>query len=311
MRKHTTLKALALCTLLGAATLLQAQNFKEAFHEALNNDSVALQEQILRDWRQRGGERDAAYHVARFNHFFNQAFAYGLQMSAQYPVGEENVMSVIDSAGNEQYMYFTRILMDTALLDSAIAAGQSGVGLSPQRLDIRFGIIHTLLTARRWDDAIAAINSTLDYSTEHRHQWLFDETMVGKEELSDAMTDYLGRLFYSVDLDAQTFSPEEESRIMAVRSIAQKVHAIDPKNAIPLNFIAISYNIFYDYRSSQPYLEEALKLDKKDLIVLSNLYTTALNNRDIATARRCLKGMKKYGDDDTRQWAREQLKQLK
>ena len=39
--------------------------------------------------------------------------------------------------------------------------------------------------------------------------------------------------------------------------------------------------------------------------------TTALNNRDIATARRCLKGMKKYGDDDTRQWAREQLKQLK
>lgn len=284
--------------LLMALDSLRAQDFQEQFNQAIFDDSIQLQEKILDAWRLQGGDSEADYHVARFNYFFRQAFVEGMHTNTSYPPGEENVMVMYDSTGTAWYMYMGFILMDSTLVDSAMAEIAKGIACQPNRMDVYLGGIYTLLTAERWNAAIDRINAMIDYSRKINHQWMFDQEKAGVKEMVSAVEDYLAKLFSSVDLNATIPSDEEEQRLLAVRSIATQLHEIDPRDVISLNFIAASYSFFFDYKTAQPFLEKAFKIDKKDCIVLSNLYDVATHNEDKKMAKKALKNLKRYCSEE-------------
>ena len=107
--------------------------------------------------------------------YFNYYLALGRDTvtgTYRYPPPDGRYMELTKDGDDEVvgYMY-DRITYDERNKNSAIDVIQNGIKKFPDRLDMRFGLIHTLQQIGEYENQSLVLKSALRYSLTNNNQW--------------------------------------------------------------------------------------------------------------------------------------------
>lgn len=291
-----------------------AQNAYSRFYDAVQEgDSAGMANAIGEILT--SGDQSAERYIAEYNYYVNNARLYsGMVTSTEYPGEDENVVGDImyltnDSTGEVAgYMYFVEN-WDNEVADSGLAVIDKGLSLYPDRIDMHFGKLHLLRQLRRWPAYTDAIHATLDYAAKHRKSLSYPNTETPIDTIIvDGILDYERSLFEAIQ-----DSPDSVTalgRITLLRSIAEHMLRIYPKDVYSMNIMAITYQLVEDRRNALKWLLEAEKVAPKDAIVLNNIADTYHMLSDYKNERKYLEKVIKYGDDEAVERAQRYIEEL-
>lgn len=246
-KTHIMKQILPLLTLLLLGITASAQSYNEAFYDALNEDNLAKQRQILADWKLASPD-DVDLYIASYNYYANYAMAGLTSDTPQAP--------------------------NQAIADSGIAVIEEAIALYPERLDLRFGKIYFLGQVQRWDEFSNEIIRTLDHSEQIDHRWRypnFNESFVllMQESVQDYQQDMFGQI-----ADTKHLSSQDSAMVMRIRRVAQRTVQVFPHDIYAINNMGITYNIMKDYERSIKYFLRAEKVDPNNPVILRNIADT-------------------------------------
>lgn len=270
-----------LSLLMMLASAVSAQSNSDLFYDSFNNDDLAAQRAILKAWALEVPPLDADFYIASYNYYANRAVK-----------GDEDG-NVIDV--NQQ------------LADSALFAIEDGVGLYPNRLDIRFGKIFFLGQVGRWDEFVDEILRTLDHSEAIAHKWVFPNVDNGlKELLQEGMTDYMSALSGQINWDAKPIVGADTVMVLRLRKVAKAVSRTFLRDLNALNTVSATYMVLGQYEKALTYLERAEKMAPTDDAVLRNLYEANKKLGRKKEASHYLDRLRKSLDPAVSSWAKRQ-----
>jgi tetratricopeptide (TPR) repeat protein len=113
------------------------------------------------------------------------------------------------------------------------------------------------------------------------------------------------------DYVLQIYNTQDDSLLDNMMRISETILKYHPSHIKSLSNVAIVYTLKKDYDKALTKLLKAEKIDPKDYIVLSNIAHAYKLKGDKGNAIKYYELTKKYGDDQAKDYATEQLKDLK
>ncbi|MFD2908066.1 hypothetical protein ACFSX9_04885 [Flavobacterium ardleyense] len=163
-----------ICILLLVFPILTfAQDFKQQFNEKFKTKDYKFEEvkTILDNWKVKS-KNDVDYYIAAFNFYFTESQKEMIQLAAKVPDDNREALVLKDSLGNSAGYMYSQITNNDSLFAISQKTIDEGIKLFPNRLDLRFGKIHTLGKYERFEEYTNEILKTIDYSENIKHQWL-------------------------------------------------------------------------------------------------------------------------------------------
>ena len=130
----TTLFSFALINLFG-------QNYYNDFLEACNSQDSLRQKEILIKW-ERETPKDPELITSYYNYYFLKSRQEIVSLTTNQPSGESLVLK--DNSNNTAGFLGSTIHYNEYWIEKAFSKINEGIKLYPNRLDMRFGKIHTL-----------------------------------------------------------------------------------------------------------------------------------------------------------------------
>lgn len=303
--------AIAVYTI-AATPFASGQSLHEQFSNAMSEGDSTEMARCIKMMRQ-ANDQSAERYVDEFNYYVNAAhISHGPIISTEYP-SEEGISSIYtltDSTGDVSgYMYMVD-RYDHTILDSGMTAIKEGIGLYPNRLDMRFGLAHILSELKRWSEYTDVLEQTIDHGKAIKNQWTFPDVDDPIDTvILYSMLEYERRLFDDCELIPETYE-DDEYKTGLMRSIAEKMLTLYPDNSVQMNIIAVTYNAMDMHGKAVEWLLKAEKKAPKDIVILSNLMNTYNMMGDKKNEKKYLKKMIKYGNEETKAQAKEWLNEL-
>ncbi len=300
MKKRTILLVLGLNLLVYQVF---GQNFKQQFNELFSAKDTLGQIQLLEKWEKAEPDNPEMY-VAYFNYYVQRSTQEIIAIGNQ-PKGED-VLEIIDQDSTQQetvaYMYGDTYY-DQALLEKGFDALDKGIAKNPTRLDMRFGKIYMLGQSADYERYTTEIIKTVDYSAVIKNSW----TWADNKPLEDPKNFMLGSIQGSV---VQLYNTEDEVLLDNMKRIVEAVLKHYPDHVESLSNLAIIYLETEEYDKALEPLLKAEKLAPTDYIVLANIAQTYKLKGNHKAAIKYYKKVVKYGDDDAKAYAMEQIEVL-
>lgn len=287
--------------LLFASVSIKAQDFAAQFDKAGKAKDTLKMRQVLQEWRTQ--DRDASELITReFNYYFYISRTEMLSLTTEEPDGEKLVL--MDSTEKVAGFLGSEIFYDDSLLKRSMKAIDRGIGLYPDRLDMRFGKIYALGQAQLWNEFTSEIVSTIEYSGKNMNKWTWTNDQPqpdGKEFMLGSIQDY----------QLQLYNTEDDGLLPNMRSIAEAVLKLYPDHIESLSNLSITYMLQNKYDKAIGYLLKAEKLAPSDQVIIANLAHAYNLKKDRKKAIAYYTKLKKVGDAPSQQFAEEQLNLLK
>lgn len=288
------------------------QNIYDQFNKAIQNDDTAQMTTLIRQI-QASDDVSPDRYIAEFNYYFNRSnnSEGPINMSKELPEDEDvsTWYALRDSVGNISGYIYGVNRYDRTIADSGIAIINQGIARYPDRLDMRFGKIHVLGKLKDWQGYTDEILQVIERTKVNNKQWVFPNNT----EPADTILIY-SILEYEKDLFDQCKLKEESKMQDAVllgymRDIATHMLELYPKDIFSMNIMAVTYNAAGNLNNALIWLKKAEKVAPNDIIVLSNLADTYYNLQDYANEKKYLKKIVKYGDPQSKAYAKRLLNQ--
>lgn len=280
-----------------------AQDYFSNFQKSLTDNDTIRQWEILQKW-EKENPQDAELFISYFNSYFNKSRNEILIVSAGNPPQGENYYALSDSLGNYAGFMCSQINYDDAYLKKGLEKIDEGIKLYPNRLDMRFGKIYAFGQIKDWQSFTNEIIKTINYSaiTDNQWSWTNNEPLEnGKEFFLSSLQDY----------QFQLYNTKENDLIPFMQEIAKTVLTYYPNHIESLSNLAIGYLIAKEYDNTLEYLLKAEKINAKDYIVLLNI---AYAYREKGEKNKAIDYYKKvidYGDEEAKNYAKEEIENLK
>lgn len=280
------------------------QDFNKKFDELFSKGDTIGQLQLLEKWEKAKSD-DPELYVAYFNYYVNKSKKELITLG-NTPKGE-HVLQIMDkdSTVKEPVGYiYGDAYYDKALLDKGLTFIDKGIEKYPSRLDMRFGKVYVFGLIKDYAKFTDEIIKTIDYSAKIDNKWVWTEsTPVDDPEkfLLNTVQEYV----------LQLYNTEDDALLDNMKAIAEAVLKQNPNHVESLSNISIVYMLKKEYGKALEPLLKAEKIDGKDYIVLSNIAQAYKLKGECQKAIEYYEKVLKYGDDQSKEYAKQQIELLK
>ena len=225
-----------------------------------------------------------------------------LSLTTDQPEGESLVLK--DSLNQNAGFLGSQIYYDQTELKKGLDKINEGIELYPNRLDMRFGKIYALGQIPDWKNFTSEIIKTVEYSAKNNNKW----TWTNHEKYDGTEKEFL--------LDIQTYQLQlyntgDDNLLENMREIATKVLEYYPNHIESLSNIGSTYLITGEYNKGIEALLRAEKINPKDYIVLGNIAQGYKLKGDKEKAIEYYEKTAEYGDERAKEFAKQQITELK
>ncbi|UUV22587.1 tetratricopeptide repeat protein [Paenimyroides aestuarii] len=271
--------------------------FKLLFNQ---NDTIELQK-LLIDWR-KSNANDPELYTSEFNYYFS--VSKNEFVSLQQNIVDENSYEIIDSLGNVAGYLTSNVSYNKEKLDKAFVAIDEGIRKFPNRLDMRFGKIYAYGKIEDYANFTKTIVETVEYSVINNNEWLWTEDLKnedGERVLLETVQSYL----------VQLYDTENDNLLPNMITIGETTLKYYPKNVEILSTTAIAFLLMKNYDKAIYNLKNAEQISPQDYIVLNNIAQAYKMKGEKLNAIKYYELVAKYGDEETKYQALENIEQLK
>src|SRR6185369_9270688 len=173
-------------------------------------------------------------------------------------------LELTDSTGKKVGTMGSDIYYDEAILQKGFEYIDRGIAFYPGRLDMRFGKIYMLGKIENFSEFTKLIVETIDYGNKIKNGWSWKEA----KPLEDAENFFLNSL---QDYVVTIYNTEDDSLLLYIRQIAERVLKYYPNHVESLANISLTYLVVGEYDKALPNLLKAEIIAPKDIIVLNNI----------------------------------------
>lgn len=280
-----------------------SQSFKERSDELMRSGNRAALLPILKEWRA-ADPNDAELYVAFFNYYVNESRS-SLMRLGQWPGdGEALVLMDPDTSKKEPvgYMYDTT-MYDPKVLAMGFAYADTGISKFPQRLDIRFGKIYMHGENKDYAHFAEEIIKAIDHGAATDHTWTWADNKP-VEEAKDFLYGNVQTYLY------QLYNVGDDALFVEMAQIARAVLKHEPDNVESMTTLASIHVMNEEYDEGLRLLLRAEQLAPTDDIVTSNIAQAYKRKGDTANAIKYYERTLELGNEETKEFARQQLKEL-
>lgn len=296
MKKYAVLFAF-----LWMQSLVFAQNFQDDFKKYFDAKDTINQLKTLKKW-EKAEPKNPELFTSYFNFYALNAKEEILSITKNQPEGESLVLK--DSTDNEAGYIGSQIYYDADFVDKAIAKISQGIALHPNRLDMRFGKIYFFGLLENWDGLTKEIIAAVKHSSTNNNNWTWTNNKTRED----------GKAFFLSSLQTyqkQLYNTEDDALLVNMRDIANEILTYYPDNVESLSNLSITYLLTKEYDKGLTALFKAEKIAPEDTIVLANIAHAYKLKGDKKMSIEYYEKMIKYGDEDTKEYAKQQIEKLK
>lgn len=290
---------------LGGHSFAQTTSFSKQFETYFQLADSLNQRLTLEKWRS-FNDKDPEFITAEFNYLISQSTSERLVLGDDPESQEFIEMMSADSTlkGNPQYI-FSETVYDTTMLTKAFISISRGIFLYPNRLDMRFGKIYMIFKMKNLEYFTKEIIQTLDYGQSINNRWKWTN--------NDAVVDSTKFLLMGIQEYVQQLNESEDPQNSKYqRLISESVLKYYPDDVVFLTNLAVTYINENNSDKGLEYLLKAEKINTKDPIVLFNIAVVYDSiKKEKKKAKAYYKEAIKYGDEDMKRSAKEQIELLK
>lgn len=272
------------------------EQFKKLFKE---NDSVKIKS-LLNEW-EKTNPNDPELYTSAINFYFSTSRQEIISLDREQK--SKQSFQFTDSAGKVAGYINANTGYNQEKLIKAIAYANKGIEKFPNRLDIRFGKCYILQQVEDYDNFTKEIVRAIEYSQVNKNNWLWTENKQqpdGEDFFLKTIQTYLKELYDTEDDD---LLPD----MIEIGEASLKYY----HNSVEiLSTTAVALMLTKNYDKAIEYLKQAEKLNPKDFIVLNNIAHGYKLKGDKVNAIKYYKLTEKYGDEQAKQQAKENIKTL-
>lgn len=292
MKRQLLVLLLAVC----ACMSLRAQDTSEAFvsrYDALvkrvGYSGVGV-ETLLDRW-EKAFPDDPDMLVARFNYYLDKSQSTQMVAKPQDRfMGAKPILVLKDSLGAD-VNYFEETFFEDSLFALASSAIDKAVKAHPDRLDLRYAKITSLIAYEKEspDMATAALSALIDYDGTSHPVWKYGDGEADKDVFQSGIQEYCATL-YTIG------SP---GSFESFRALSEKMLKYDPKNTTFMSNLG-TYNFIArkDNKTARKYYDKVLKIDPSDYTAIKNSVLMARRDNNVKLEKKYLPMLAKYGADD-------------
>lgn len=280
---------------------VSGQNFESDFKKYQNKQDTANQLKTLLAW-EKAKPNDAELFTAYFNYYFAKSRHETLILTTDQPEGK--TLTLTDTSGKTTGYIGSQFYYDPVTFSKAINKINEGIKRYPDRLDMRFGKIYVIGQTKDWNNFTKEIIETVRYSKTNQNNW----TWTHNEKQIDGKNFMLGSI---QDYQLQLYNTGDDKLLKDMRNIANEILSLYPDHVESLSNLSITYLLTNEYDKGIEALLKAEKINPKDFIVLSNIAHGYKLKGDKAKSIEYYEKTIKYGDDEAKEYAKQQIKELK
>lgn len=273
------------------------EKFKKLYKE---HDTTKIKT-LLSEW-EKSNPNDAELYTSAFNYYFSNSKQQVISLDRQQQNKES--FQLTDSTGEVAGFLSSNVGYNTDKLTDAFKYINKGIEIFPNRLDMRFGKCYVLGQIGDYENFTKEIIKSVEYSNIIKNNWLWTEN----KKLDDAEDFMLGTIQTYLK---QLYDTEDDNLLENMKQIGEATLKYYPNNIEILSTTSVANMLTKNYDKAIDYLKHAEQLNPKDYIVLSNIAQGYKLKGDIENAIRYYELTEKYGDEQAKQQARKNIKELK
>jgi tetratricopeptide (TPR) repeat protein len=295
MKKIVTL--LFICPL-----ILFGQDFKKEFTSKFRENEYNSTEikNILKNWK-KTSKNDVEYYISAFNFYFKESQQEVLQLTQDEPQEGKEALVLSDSLGNKSGYMYSQINTNDSLFKISQNTIDEAIKLFPNRLDLRFGKIHTLGEVKKIDEFTTEILKTIDYSKKINHKWFWSNDKI----LEDSENFFIDSMQSSQNTLFQIESDEN------LKKVAKKMYDIFPNDIFVISSYGVTFLIEEKNKEALELYLKAEKINPNDTIVLNNIGLIYERLSDKKNALKYYQKITEVGDKKAKALAEKKINQLK
>ena len=205
-------------------------------------------------------------------------------------MGAKPMLSLKDSTGAD-VNYFEETVYSDSLFALSSQAMDQAIRLYPDRLDLRFSKITSLIGYEKEspDMATSALSALIDYNGTRHPSWQYDGEPVDKDIFESGVQEYCAT-FYTIG------SPVSYE---SFRTISEKMLKYDPKNPLFLSNLGTYYFVAKrDNKTARKYYDKVLKIEPSNYTAIKNSVLMARRDKNVKMEKKYLPMLVRYGADD-------------
>ena len=281
--------------------LVLGQSNYEKFKKLSKDNDTTRIKSLLAEW-EKSNPNDPELYTSGFNYYFSKSKQEIISID-KAKHGKES-FQFTDSTGKVAGYLSSDLGYNPDKLNKALDYGNKGIEKFPNRLDLRFGKCYVLGEIADYDNFTTEIIKTVEYSNTIKNNWLWTEN----KKLDDAENFMLGAIQTYL---RQLYDTEDDILLENMIRIGDVTLKYYPNNIEILSTTAVASTLTKNYDKALIYLKQAEKLNPKDFIVLNNIARSYNLKGDKENAIKYYELTEKYGDEQAKQQARKEIKQLK
>lgn len=292
---------LPIAALLALTSSSFGQSFKAQFDDHFQRGDSVEQLELLHTWQDREPE-NAELFTSYFNYYLMRARQEVIGLTTQEPEGQSLVLT--DSTGKPAGYMESRFYYDPDLMEKAFAKIDQGIGLYPDRLDMRFGKIYAYGQTEDWEPFTQEIIRAIRYSDMNNNLWTWtnnEPKVDGEEFFLSSIQGYQRTLYETGD----------DSLLTNIRTIAEETLKYYPKDVEALSNLAVTYLLTGAYDEGINTLLKAEKINPNDGVILGNIAQGYKLKGDNKSAISYYEKMLKLDDPEAVSFAKQQIELLK
>jgi tetratricopeptide (TPR) repeat protein len=295
MKKITVFLFLVCYTIIGAAQS-NLEKFQKLFKE---NDTVKIKS-LLSQW-EKDNPNDPEFYASAFNFYFSGSKHEFISLSNKQT---KQSFQLKDSTGKVAGYVGSDIDYDLQKRDKAFAYINTGINKFPDRLDLRFGKCYALQTIEDYENFTTEVIKAIEYSNTIKNNWRW----TGNKKTDDAEHFFVSAIqTYLKEL----YDTEDDNLLPYMKRIGDVALKYYPDNVEILSTTAVANMLTKEYDKALVYLKHAETINPKDFIVLNNIAQGYKLKGDKQNAIKYFELTAKYGDEEAKQQAADQIRQLK
>lgn len=235
---------------------------------------------------------DVQMLTGKFSYWFSKSQTLQLVPKSQQKFLGENPTVVLKDSTGANVNYFQETMYDDELFGEAQKALEKAIQLYPDRLDLRFLKVASLIGYEKEspDMALSSLKSLMIYNATQHPKWEYPGVeKVDNEFFSAALQEYC-YLFFRYGTPA-TYE--------AFKELSQQMLTYEPKNVLFLDNIGSYWLVARkDNKSAMKYYSKVLKIKADDLTAIKNIIILARNSNNVKLEKKYLPQLIKYTQDE-------------
>lgn len=235
---------------------------------------------------------DVQMLTGKFSYWFSKSQTLQLVPKDQQKFLGENPTVVLKDSTGANVNYFQETMYDDELFGEAQKALEKAIQLYPDRLDLRFLKVASLIGYEKEspDMALSSLKSLMIYNATQHPKWEYPGVdKVDNEFFSAALQEYC-YLFFRYGTPA-TYE--------AFKELSQQMLTYEPKNVLFLDNIGSYWLVARkDNKMAMKYYSKVLKIKADDLTAIKNIIILARNSNNVKLEKKYLPQLIKYTQDE-------------